>query len=512
MAPLHELYRVDHRAFAKWVADTYGIGVGAHQQSLNQHRLRRETMSRRLRLYRDQGSLDVCRLIDSLYTTDYKDELKKFVPIAMGQNVTRRINDETASLYDRPALRILKDRDEEFHKEERRLNLHELAQETHHLVNLCNEVLEWQFKGIGALTKLRIVTPDMFDAIPHPEDKLEPAGFLIDMPPTTALTGPERARLPHYEVWDDTYRYLLSADGLMVDREGKFISVPEEHGLSRIPGVLLHRREPVETILDDKHGADIESAHLGASFLNCLIMRLSKSQGERQPVLQGNLAAFAQGQSANGERPLLLPPEVTASVLDTRTDAEHYLQVKKDLIASVAQTYGMSYEQFTLSETTIASGKEYQARREKLTEIRLEKRRRAVIHEAQTVELMGFESEGMRVDYAEQSIPADAMEELELLDKKMRMGLDSPVAYVQRKDPDKDRKEAIAFISENLADFARLVTAVRALNIPGDADAGNPGQSPQENGGNNDSAPKNGANPTPGNRRQPPREREATAA
>jgi hypothetical protein len=79
----------------------------------------------------------------------------------------------------------------------------------------------------------------------------------------------------------------------------------------------------------------------------------------------------------------------------------------------------------------------------------------------------------------------DASEEVDLLDKKMRKGLDSPVAYVMRKDPDKTRDQAKQFILDNLEDFAMLVLASRALNAPADADPEDPGRSPQENGADN---------------------------
>lgn len=488
MTALIELFKCDHSQLVSYACRTFGVGVESSQMFMNQHRMRRETIARRLRLYRDQATPDVEAIIDQIYETpDYRKTLKKYVPVSLEQNVTRRIVDEVASLYDRPALRILKDASKltQFRAEEKRLHLHELSQEGHRLLMLCNEVLQWRFTGTDDKGKIRLVTPDMFDAIPDPRDALVPAGLLLDVSPTTHLEGDAKAQLPHWEIWDDTYRYLVNAHGQMVNAAGVMQPKPEEHGLKRIPGVLLHRREPTTCILDASHGADIESCHLGVALLNVMIMRISKSQGENQPILQGNLAAFASGQTANGEKPLLLPPEVVASVLNTKTDATHYLAVKRDKITSVAQTYGMSYEQFSNTETA-DSGKLYELRREKLKEIRNESRRRAVMHEAMTVELMGFDPAGMRVDYQEQSLPQDAGEKLALTKEKMKMGLDSPIKYMQREDPDLSREDAIVMMRENLDDYADLIAWQRALNAPGDADAENPGKSPEENGADNE--------------------------
>jgi hypothetical protein len=484
MAPLIELYGTDHAALVEWVKKAYGIGghvVG------NPHRIRRETIARRLRLYRDRAQIDVERAIEQIYETDdYKLVLKRYVPLALEQNVTRRIVNEVASLYDRPARRIVPDRADVFRIEEKRLRLHFVHQEAHRLTNLCNEVLVWRFNGVGGDKSLRIVTPDAFDAIPHPADPLTSAGLLVDMPPTTLLTGADRAACPHYEIWDDTYRYLLNAHGNLCAADGTLTDKPIEHGQKRVPGVLFHRREPTEAILDASAGSDIESCHLGVALLNVMILRLSKSQGENQPVLQGNLASMATGQSMNGERPLLLPPEVVASMLSMKTDPDHYLAVKKDKISSVGASYGLDYQMFMQElASESGSGRSYQVRREKLTDIRIEQRGRAAYHEGDVAELIGFSPEGMRTDFQEQAIPMDAVEEVSLLKEKMALGLDSPIAFLMRKDPDLTPETAQKLLKENIRDYAGLIQWVRALNAPSGADVANPGKSPEENGKDN---------------------------
>ena len=486
MTALVDLYRTDHIALVAWICKEYGLGTGSTQAG-NVHRRRRETIARRLDLYRDRPQLHVGRAIDQVYeTAEMKKTLREYIDVAREENVSARIVNEVASLYDRPALRTLKKRNEEFHAEEKRLSLHFIHQEAHRLANLCNEVLLWQFKGVDDKTTLRIVTPDAFDAVPDPRDRLVPAAFLFDAVPTTMMIGPAKDRLPHWELWDDTHRYLINANGNLVDINGEPATTPIAHGLGRIPGVLFHRREPTECILDADYGSDIESAHIGVALLNVMIMRLSKSQGENQPVLTGNMASLATGQVMNGERPLLLPPEVVASMLNMKTDPDHYLLVKRDKVTSVARRYGIGYEQYTLQETgDSASGKAYAARREKLTELRLEQRGRAVKHEEQIADLIGFGGIEMDVDFQEQAIPQDAMEEIALLKDKESMGLDSRVTYLMRKDPDLTRDEAKRKILDNYEDFAMGVIAVRALNAPANSNAADSGKSPQENGADN---------------------------
>lgn len=482
MAPLVELYGTDHESIVAYVCKTYGLGNGATPFG-NPHRLRREDIARRLRLYRNEHRVDIERIIDEVYETDdYKQTIKKLIPVAIEQNVTQRIVNKVASLYDLPAVRLLADAQQQdrFATESERVRLDGIMRESHRLTMLCGEALIWQFDGADGKSKLRIVTPDQFDAIPHPNDSLVECALLIDRAPTTILQGEARAALPHYEIWDDTYRYLVNAAGTLVDATGFPVSVPIAHGLGRIPGWLLHFKEPTFSILDASQAADIESAHLGVALLEVMIMRLSKAQGERQPVLTGNLSAMAKGQSMNGEKPLLLPPEVVASVLEMKTDPDHYLKVKQDKVTSVGAAYGISYDEMTKSGSV--TGGELAARRSELTELRNQSRIQAKRNERGVVVLMGFDADGMRTDFQEQAVPQDAAEKLSLHREKVKSGLDSPIAYLQREDPDLSREGAIQLLQSNIRDYALLMVWIRALNMPGAGDIGAPGQSPEANG------------------------------
>jgi len=479
MTALIELYGAPtHRDLVAWIAKEYGLGLA--KQGLNKHVHRREEIARRVRLYRDDADADFEAVIRLIFEDgQVQQDRIKLIAVAKERNVTGRIINEVGSLYDKPALRTLanKAEDARFHLEEKRLKLHEVMQETHRLLQLCNEVLVWQFLGVDGKPKLRIVTPDTFDALPDPRDKNEMAGVIINVEPISIL--PNREMLPYFEIWDDTFRYQLNSAGQLIDE-------PVPHELGRIPGVLLHKREPIDRLMDERPGRDITSAHLGDALLAVMTMRLSKAQGERQPILKGPLANVAKNQRMDGESPIALPPEVEALMLDTKTDPDHYILVRKERLSACAATYGLSYEQLANQETSdTASGKVYQLRREKLIELRGEQRRRALVNETEIVKLLGFETEGMKVDHQEQAIPQDAVEEVDLLEKKMKLGLDNPVAYLQRKDPDLDENAATALLLKNLSVWAKLVVLQRSLNMPGDANAANPGQSPQENGAQN---------------------------
>jgi hypothetical protein len=171
MTALVELYGVSHGTLIAWVCKHYGLTLDGAAQFMNRHRMRREAMAVRAALLPGQAQRDVETLIDQIYETDeYQRTLKRYVRIALEQNVMKRINDEIASLYDKPALRLFPDapRTPRSISRSAAFVLHEVMQEAHRLTTLCNEILLWQYEGADGKNKLRIITPDLIDAIPTP--------------------------------------------------------------------------------------------------------------------------------------------------------------------------------------------------------------------------------------------------------------------------------------------------------------------------------------------------------
>ncbi len=473
MTSLAATFKLEPAALVAMLAKEYGLNAGDQSALvLNSHRKRRDIIAQRLRLYRDCGRKDFEAVIDTIFETlTVQEQRKKLIGVATEQNVWARIANEVASLYDQPALREFDDAatTERYRARALEVELDEVMQEAQRLTFVCNETLLWLVEAFeGEPPDLHILTPDAFDAIPHPANCLRAVGYVIDTAPPFVTDGVDVTKVKHYEIWDDEVTYHLDLHGRLIGAP-----IPHEPG---IPGVLFHRRKPVDCILDSRAGSDITSAHLGVGLLAIMAMRLAKSQGERQPVLSGNLANVAAGQSADGEKPLLLPPEVIASMLDTKTSPEHYLLLKADKLDSIEQTYGIPPKQSGPAD----SGAAFQARRMKLTELRAEQRRRAPIHERLVAKLLGFDPKGLDVDHQEQAVPVDAVQELALLDAKVRMGLDSPVLFKMRKNLDLSREEAIDEITENLADWAMLITMLRRLNMPTDASTQQTGNNPND--------------------------------
>lgn len=468
---------------AKHVAERYlGIdrtGAGDEFEMVSTvHVKRRRAMARRLRFYRDEYHHDVERLIDEVFDNEtVRGQRKKFADIAMGMNVTRRLIDEMSAVYDKPAVRTFR-KDEvrtgQLRTLEDDLEIHDLMQTANALTNLCNEIMFWRVPSI------RILTPDVFDLIAHPMDPLRVSGVLLHWGPAPEVAPTHGSRVPHYALWDESVVYLLDASGRYIRTEG--------HGWGRIPGVLVHRRKPLDQLLDPTSGGDIVAAHRAVVLLNLMALKLGKSAGENQPILKGPLANVAAGQPMDGETPVSLPPDVDLDVLSLRTDPEHYLKMVRHFVGGVAANYGMSYEQFMFQETTDStSGRAYKVRREKLTEMRRQQAKRWRRTERLFWELMGVSTDGLEIDFQEIAVPSDASEEFELYKAKMREGLDNPLAFLRRQDPDLTRDGALEVLKDNLIVNANVIDMLRSMNMSRDANVEDPGKSPEENGADNES-------------------------
>jgi hypothetical protein len=521
--PLREAFgHATDADLAKYLRENV-LGVGGNAAPVNgassdvmpgtESRRRRRAVGDRLKWFRDQGAGLIEDLVDLVFADPtVRDQRKRFAKMATAHNSTKRLTDEASNLYREPPRRTFKDdptRERTYLDFADAVQLDEILQEAQPISFLTSAVLFWAVKSAATeKTCLRLVTLDSCDPIAHPRDPMTMAGVLLDRAPTTALVGADRDRLCHFEVWDEAFVLDLDATGMPIKER-------REHNLGRLPGFLAHARQPIEKLVEWERGGDITAAQECVALLNLMALRLAKSQGENQPILKGDLAKVATKQPMDGERPIALPPGVTVEMLQSKTDPDHYLKLIKHFVGGVAQTYGMSYEQFTFQETSdTTSGRAYSVRRQKLGEIRAQQARRWRRVERDLVDLLGFDTKGFLVDFADPTMPTDPLEELEVEDKRWRMGLSNPVAFLRRKNPDiQNDDQATAAIAANVTATSAIWSLLRKQNAPAGADAIDSGNSPQANGaqgqGANGTQPP-GANGGAGGRE--PQSRMATGA
>jgi hypothetical protein len=259
-----DLQRVRHR-------HRLTVSMSRSRTFAEPHRMRREAIAVRLRLLPGRWRKTRRRDADPIRSTRPTSTRRTLQAATSGspraERDPKRINDEIASLYDKPALRRSSTRPRTRRSTPRSSasTCTRSCRRLQRITTLCNEILLWQYRASTGRTSCGSSRPTSSTRSRTRKDVFVKAGFVIDIAPVTIDDRRTAKRLPHYEVWDDTFRYLINANGQLVERHAascQHTDRPDEHGLGRIPGVLFHRasRRPR---LDARHGSDIESAHFG---------------------------------------------------------------------------------------------------------------------------------------------------------------------------------------------------------------------------------------------------------
>jgi len=429
---------------------------------------RRAKMRDRIDLYNGNGK----RLIDAMVNDIFKNakvrELrKKFVELAMFQNLTRRIVREISSVYAEPATRLVKSTrmNANYRRLQQDMRLDRRMRVANQMLNLCNEVVVWfdirQDKPI-----LRIVTPDNFWAVCHPNDPTHCVALIFDRAPTDRMVDSETT--PHYQVVTDTETFSLNSRGRLLS------STRKDHGLTQMPMQLVHRTEPTTSLLDPHGGDDIISGHMALALVNTMMLKHQKS-GTKQAYAAGDLGDMPQSQPMDEEHLLQAPEGVSLSTLDLGADPDSYIKAARSIIKQLAANYGIPESVFDLSYQA-TSGYEIELKRTGLREVRrdqildwrpverdLAKIMVEVLAEAESE--YAFNIAGWSINFGEVETPQDPMQMLIYWEKRRQMGLMNSIEMLIQLNPEMDEKQAEEQLIANALVEAKRVELYRALNI-----------------------------------------------
>ncbi len=405
------------------------------------------------------------------------------------QNVTRRIINEISTVYSENAKRSVAAADgyQEFL---RVTHFQRVMEVVNQRLNLCNEV--WLSAGVdrAGAPVVRVATPDRFWAISHPLDPIQHIGMVFPIP----ARGIKRSELdPHFVVWSATEKFFLNGNKRIV----KDVVWPEGtamhsdgvavNPLGAMPGVLLHRRIPVDRLLDWDTGKDLISAHEAIMLLNLLLLDEQKS-GTVLVYAKGDTKDMASGQPMDRKFLLHVPEDVDIDSIDLKADPQSYLSTAKSALHQIAANYGIPGDVFEMSMSS-SSGFEIRLKRTRLVEMRRDQAKDFRDHERRFVEVASivmdregppevrFAPEGFTIDFGETEIPRSAKEKLESRKMARSMGLSNPIDEVMADDPDLDEKAAEKIIDRNLEIWGDLVMRIKEINGL-DSD----GRTPQQNG------------------------------
>lgn len=457
-------------------------------------KLRRRMARERIDLFHDRGKAQIDAMVDDIFKNAKVRHLRKqFTELASFQNLTKRIVREVSSVYSEPATRRVRSRQQSqvYADLQRSMRLDRRMRLANQMWNLCNDTLLWFGVWLNRPV-LRVVTPDKFWAVPHPDDPTTPCGYIVDkMPPRGIVPN---SSTPRYVVMDDAGWFYLN------DRVRFIPGSRRAWGLSRMPLLLAQKCEPVEqgTLLNPDPGADIVAAHKALALINTMMLKHQKS-GTKQPVAAGDLGDVAAGQPMDEEHVLQVGEGVSLSTLDLGADPRSYIDAGRAVIKQIAANYGIPESVFDLSYQA-TSGFEIELKRTGLREVRRDQLLdfRPIEHDlamimseylAEAGHPLAFNPLGWSIDFGEVETPQDPMQRLSYWKELRSMGLMNTVEMYMEMNPEATEAEALEAIRNNAEVEAERVQLFRELNIAPNTAADGSGQDGNRapfNGGEDD--------------------------
>jgi hypothetical protein len=442
---------------------------------------RRDKTRMRIDLYNDKGAAQIRSMIDEIFrNTSVRDWQKKFAELASFQNLTKRVIREISAVYSEPATRSV--RSERMNRVYRTLirnvRMDRRMRLANQMVNLCNEAVLWFDLAMGKPV-LRVVTPDNFWAVAHPNDPCELAALIFDKVPGKGV--PVTVDTPFYLVVSDSEQFCLNQHGRLLPETRKPI------GMSRMPMVLVHRVEPTTELLCPDPGNDIIAAHKAIALINTMMLKHQKS-GTKQAYAAGDVGDMPMGQPMDEEHLLQAPEGVSLSTLDLGADPSSYITAARAVIKQIAANYGIPESVFDLSYQA-TSGFEIELKRTGLREVRrdqildwrpVEFELSEIMSEAlaESGNPLAFNTDGWSIDFGEVETPQDPMARLSYWEKLRQMGLMNTREMYMAMNPEASESEADAAIVLNAAVEAERVSLFRSLNMspstPADGSDGEP--------------------------------------
>lgn len=443
--PNGKVLRLTDDQLTKFLRDKYNTDSEAR---------RKASARRRLDLYRDKGRRHFERAIERVFKNQVVREWRKtFLEFSEFQNVTKRVVREISTVYSESAKRsvVRVTDDERYQLFQRTIRQDRIMRKVNLYGNLLNNVLVWPDvypDGDRLVAVQRVVTPDKFSAIAHPNDPARAVGFVVERFPNGFSTA---ATEIHFLVIGAEELITLDKDWRMVGRVS--------HGWGRMPVILWSRQEPDDCILDGTSGEDLISAHMAVALLNTMMLKHQKS-GTRMAIATGDTSGMARGQPMDEETLIEAPEGVGFQTLDLGADPRSYIEAVRAVIKQVAANYGIPEAVFDLNYQA-SSGFEIELKRVGLREIRRDQIMDFRIFERELAELwsfvlqrnrhpLAFDVTGWSINFGEYDTPQDPIAKLDYWEKMESMGLANRIEMYLVQNPEADEVQAREAIERNL--------------------------------------------------------------
>lgn len=458
----------------------------------NEEKARQEKSARRQRFYQGQGDAEMFEMLQAVYKSAEVIELRRqFVEFAKYFNMSRRITNEVATVYNVPATRLVDgDENNEHYQEVQRVcRQHEVMQRVNRLGFLHRALAVGPRMRMAPSGKweptIDVVTPAKFWAVRDPLDPTLLVALIFEN--DYALASPMKRGATWTVVgWHETMS--IDEDGLIVEASIR------PHGYSRLPWVLLTLEPPDGCLLDSTTGDDITAAHEMSWFLHVLHGKESKSYTV-QTIAQGDVTNAARRQVNDTDATGVVGEGVQIIRVDRSLDVSVFTDGAKHVAETCGSNYGIAPQVMRGESEQSADARELA--RLPLRELRLQQQVPLREFEREFAEVqsmviakgdhrpdLAFNTVGWRINFSDPQTPLGTKEALEVFEQKRRMGLQSTRGHLMSEDPDLSPEGADQVIEKIVDDELKRNKLMRPLQaISGSPGAGMPDGTENNGGG-----------------------------
>lgn len=315
---------------------------------------------------------------------------------------------------------------------------------------------------------LRVLTPDQVYVEVDAED---PAKMSLFAYAADIVDYEGKPRLV-WVVYTSEERWYCDANGNPLDinpMDGEVYDAANAYGL--IPAVPFPAEFQIRSFYNVTWNRDAAEANLKIGLLNTYMNYLVKTQSFKQITLSADkIPEGLKDQILDPLMPLVLSGNATAATLDLNTQLGSIDTVIRGKVAAIANNYGISNENFTLT-TQAASGFSLKIANQSLQDIR-----EADIPLCSSVEQALYDimskmvdglPEGAEIAFnpGEVAWPEEWTTEQARWEFEFKNGVASPVDYVIARDPEKSRDEAVEYIRTRQKEIRTLKPSMSAWDM-----------------------------------------------
>lgn len=394
-------------------------------------RARRTRHKKRQDLYQDGGVEHIEKLIDDVYSKpEVRARLKAWAHVARFDNPLKRIVNELSTVYQKPALRTVKDAaaNEKYRELQRLCRQAERSRQINRLLNVHRALfVGFRIRDADGRPVIDIVTPDQCFAVTHPNDDTLIVALIIEAKFKTAVV---QNNAPKFLVWTEHESFYLTDNCSIVGYE------PHEFG--RIPYVFVSLEPPTCGVWPGEIGEDLVGACVSAWFANANLLKETKS-ATKFPVVMGDTSNAARDQAADSDEVVEVPEGTAITTVDNSMDLGLFRGTSDHVIEHAANNYGMSGA--LLKHQGVQSAEAREVLRAPMKELREEQLVPLEAFEREFFELqiailkvdaseLLFSVDGWTLRFRETQTPLPPKERLEVFEQERRLGLTNTISYL----------------------------------------------------------------------------------